>query len=206
MDQLLDTLWNHIVTLFTVLGGAVFSVTEKLHFLGPAVLIALFAVLTVCLTKLLNRVIITKRYRALEKNFQHWLELRNQATQCEDREKGNRMARNIDQAELNKAYYDYFFEGLLLGIARKVIPIFFIFGFINEYYQQKNLLSYFGRDYVLKFTGSSGEPTLVGAAFWYFIALLSCYILWSLGKWGYNKLTTQREQAIYAQPVEATSD
>jgi hypothetical protein len=93
------------------------------------------------------------------------------------------MARNIDQAELNRAYYDYFFEGLLLGLARKIIPIFFIFAFINEFYRPESMLEIFGRQYVLQIPSSSGEPILVGTIFCYFVSLLTCYLLWSiLGK------------------------
>ncbi len=182
MDTLLDTIWEYIVLGLTALGNVLFSLIQQLHFLGPIVLISGMALFTVCLTKLLNRLIITKRFIILEKEYLHWLEIRTQAMQCDDRERGARMARNIDQAELNRAYYDYFFEGLLLGMARKVIPIFFVFGFINEFYQQKNLLLYFGRDYVLQLGYNSGEPVLVGAGAWYFISLLCCYLLWSICK------------------------
>ena len=41
------------------------------------------------------------------------MNLRQEAMACEDREKGKALARNIDQAQLNKAYYDYFFEGFV---------------------------------------------------------------------------------------------
>ena len=180
MDAVLDTIWEYLVIGFILLGDTLFSILQPFHVLGPIFIISLLAACTVSFTKLLNRFIITKRYIELEKTYNHWLELRQEAMRCEDTVKGSRMARNIDKAELNKAYYDYFFEGLLLGIARKVMPIFFVFAFINEYYRPENLQGLFGRDYVVQITSTSGEPILIGAVFWYFISLLTGYLVWSI--------------------------
>lgn len=181
MDAVLDRLWEYLVTGFGYLGETLFSLLSNLHFLGPVVLISLLALCTVGITKVLNRLIVTKRYVELEKNFHHWRKVRDEAVKCEDVDKGRRMARNIDKAELNRAYYDYFFEGLLLGIARRIIPIFFVFAFINEYYRPVRMLEIFGREFVLQFPTSSGEPVLIGAVFWFFISLLICYLLWAIG-------------------------
>ncbi len=178
MDAVLDTLWEILAAGFNTLGDTLFSILQNLHFLGPIFLISLLALCTVLVTKLLNRLIITKRYIELEKIYQKWFQLRQEAMNCEDKGKGKRMARNIDKAELNKAYYDYFFEGLLLGIARKIIPIFFVFAFINEYYRTENLLTIFGREYVLQMPSGSGESILIGGIFWYFLSLLTGYLLW----------------------------
>jgi hypothetical protein len=178
MDAVLDTLWEYLAAGFQFLGESLFSVLQHIHFLGPLVLIIFLALSTVAITKVLNRIIITKRYIKLEKDFNYWVQIRDEATKCDDREKGKRMARNIDQAELNRAYYDYFFEGLLLGLARRIIPIFFIFSFINEYYRPESMLEIFGRQYVLQIPSSSGEPVLVGTVFCYFFSLLTGYLLW----------------------------
>jgi len=178
MDAVLDTLWEYLATGFQFLGESFFSVLQHMHFLGPFVLITFLALCTVGVTKFLNRVIITKRYIKLEKNFNYWVQVRDEATKCDDREKGKRMARNIDQAELNRAYYDYFFEGLLLGLARRIIPIFFMFAFINEFYRPESMLEIFGRQYVLQIPSSSGEPLIVGTIFCYFSSLLTGYLLW----------------------------
>ncbi|NOR11370.1 MAG: hypothetical protein GQ541_07755, partial [Desulfovibrionaceae bacterium] len=117
MDATLDTLWEYLAAGFQFLGESLFAILQHIHFLGPLVLITFLALCTVGITKLLNRIIVTKRYIELEKKFNYWVKVRDEAMNCEDREKGKRMARNIDQAELNRAYYDYFFEGLLLGLA-----------------------------------------------------------------------------------------
>ncbi len=181
MESFLDTLWEYIAASIQFCGQSLYGFLENFHILGPAILIAVLAIATVAVTKLLSRWIVTKRYLELEKEFHYWVEIRQEAMKCEDREKGKRMARNIDQAKLNRAYYDYFFEGLLLGIARKILPIFFMFAFINEFYRPSQMLQIFGREYVLQMPSTNGEPLLVGAVFWYFICLLCGYLLWFIG-------------------------
>ncbi len=180
MDAVLDTLWEYLASGFLYIGDTFFTFLQNLHFAGPLLLISLLSLCTVMITKTLNRWIITKRYVELEKQFHYWAKLREEAMSCEDKEKGKRMARNIDQAELNRAYYDYFFEGLLLGIARKIIPIFFMFAFINEYYRPEKMFEMFGKEHVLQMISTSGQPVLIGSVAWYFISLLSCYLLWYL--------------------------
>ncbi|WP_136798354.1 hypothetical protein [Desulfosediminicola ganghwensis] len=178
MEDFLDRLWEYIEAGIQFLGNSLDGVLQHLHFLGPVVLISFLALCTIAVTKVLNRVIVTKRYGELEKNFQHWFQLRQEALKCEDREKGKRLARNIDQAELNRAYYDYFFEGFLLGLARRVMPIFFMFAFINEFYRAERLLEFFGRGYVTQLPSTSGEPIFVGAVVWYIISIIAGYLLW----------------------------
>lgn len=180
MDAFLDTLWDYIAAGFTLLGDSFFALLQHLHFLGPLLLITLLAAVTIGLTKLLNRLIVTRRFLELEKEYHHWLKVRQEALRCSDSEKGRRMARNIDKAELNRAYYDYFFEGLLLGIARKVLPIFFIFAFLNEYYRPEQMAALFGHEYVVQLVSPGGTPVPIGAVFWYFLSLLSGYLLWSV--------------------------
>jgi hypothetical protein len=180
MDALLDTLWEHLAAGFVFAGDSLFALTSRLHFLDPALLFLGFAFLTVCLTKILNRIIVTRRYRELEERFNYWVGIREEALRCTDREKGRRMARNIDTSELNRAYYDYFFEGLLLGIARRIIPIFFVFGFINEYYRPEKMLEFFGREHVIQLGGSVDGPILIGSVFWFFFSVLMLYILWAI--------------------------
>ena len=178
MDAFLDTTWEYLAAGFLFLANSFYSFLQHLHFLGPVVLIFLLALATIGVIKILTRLITTKRYTELEKKFHYWSALRDEAMQCEDREKGKRMARNIDKAELNKAYYDYFFEGFMLGIARKIIPIFFMFAFINEYYRTEKLTALFGRAFVIKLPTTGGEPILVGAVFWYIISLLLGFLAW----------------------------
>ena len=187
MDSLLDTVWEKIVAGTIAVADGFDALLAPFHFLGPAMIIFLLAVLTVVITKSLNRIIITKRYIRLEKEFKHWYNLRQTALTCGDREKGKALAKNIDQAELNRAYYDYFFEGLLLGLARKIIPILFIIAYINEYFQPKRLVERFGQSHIIKFGSASGEPVVIGAVFWYVLSLIMIYLLWFVVQKGYRR-------------------
>ncbi len=175
-DSLLDSLWLKIVAVFTAAGNVLYRLTSVLHPLGAAATIFLFALAVVALTRVLDRLIITRRYTDLEQKFLYWKELRDRTTAIDDREKAARMARNIDEAELNRIYYDYFFEGLLLGLARRVIPIIFGLGFINEFYTPQRLTALFGRSEVLH------VPQPVGAVFWYLVSILLCFLLVSLAR------------------------
>ncbi len=174
IDAMLDWLWLLIVSFFIAASEAFFALTSLLHPYGAMITISTIAFLGVCMTKLLNKVIITRRHKELEKEFTHWHTLRQEAMHCEDAIKGRRMAQNIDQAKLNKVYYDYFFEGLLLGMARKVIPLFFLFAFVNEMYRPQQMVAIFGRNYVLAVGGE--EPLLIGAVLWFFLSLLGGYL------------------------------
>lgn len=182
MEDILDALWDKIAAFFQLLADGLFMVLSPLHIFGPIVIITLLGIATVLFTKLMNRLIITKRYIKLEKNFQYWLNIREEAMKGEDHDKAKRLARNIDQSLLNRAYYDYFFEGLMLGLIRKVIPIFFVFAFINEFYRTEELTRLFGKGYLFTIPTTSGEPLLVGSVFYYFMALIFCYICWAIGK------------------------
>ena len=188
MNALLDTLWEKIAAGAVALANGFDALLTPFHFLGPVILIFLLALLTVFITKGLNRVIITKRFIRLEKEYNHWYHLRQTALTCEDREKGKALAKNIDQAELNRAYYDYFFEGLLLGLARKILPILVISAYINEYFQPKRLVERFGQGFIFEFGSADGEPVVIGAIFWYFLSLLFVYLLWSLISKGHGRL------------------
>jgi hypothetical protein len=207
MDALLDTAWEYLAAGFIFLGDSFYSLLQNFHFLGPVALIFILALCTIGIIKILTRLITTKRYTELEEKFNYWSGVRDEAMRNEDREKGKRMARNIDQAELNKAYYDYFFEGFMLGIARKIIPVFFMFAFINEYYRTENLTGLFGQPYVMSLPGSGGEPILVGAVFWYVISLLLGFILWfTIGKIVRNVVSAKApETTPLHQSVEETS-
>ncbi len=180
MDTFLDQLWEYIAAGFTYAGELLYSLLQHLHFIGPTLLLFFIAFFTVCITKILKKVIVTKRYVALEKEYQHWFQLRQEAMQFKDSEIAKRMARNIDQAELNKAYYDYFFEGFLLNVVRKVFPIFFVFTFVNEYYRPERMLENFGQNYVFSFGTTSSDPTMIGGTFWFFISLLISYLLFAV--------------------------
>jgi len=179
MDELLDIVW------FKVLAGVQYGkelldiLFSPFNLLGPAMAILLIAALTVVCTKFLTKNIKTKRYRELQKEFLRWYNLRQEALKCEDPEKGKLLAKNIDQGKLNRVYYDYFFEGLMLSFLTKYIPILTVLAYVNESYRRENLMALFGRDYIFSFGGSSGDPVLVGSVFWFVLSILIVYLAWS---------------------------
>jgi len=179
MEEYLDIAWEYIYVLIQMGTTTLDYLLSYLHFLGPVPVIFLLAVMTVALTRVLKKYIKTKRLVTLEKDFQHWLGVREEAMRCEDREKGKTLAINIDKAKLNKAYYDYFLEGLLLGFITFYLPAISMAAYINEAYRSERLLELFGRDYILKFGNS--EPVLFGGLFCFIISVLfivcSLYII-----------------------------
>lgn len=175
MDSFLDTLWLKIEVLIEHARTLLETVFAPLNALGPAGAIFILAFLTVLLTRLFSGMFNTKRYRMLEGQFRHWYNLRQEANSCEDPEKAKLLKRNIDQAELNRVYYDYFFEGLMKSLLTRYLPIFLMLAYINETYRSDRLMADFGRAYVFKVAVSSGEPIIVGAVFWFFVSILLAY-------------------------------
>ena len=182
MEEFLDSVWFKILDIIQVFVRGMDAAIAPLHLLGPAAVVFLLALATVCLTKLFRRVYTTKRSQALKKEFEHWSGLRQEATQIEDREKGKRMARNIDKAKLNKVYYDYFFEGFLNNILTTILPILLMGAYVNEAYNPEKLQSMFGRPHVFSIPGTGEDPITVGALFWYVLSLIIVHVLWAVGK------------------------
>lgn len=178
MDDILDIIWFKIIDGTLWLVALMNQVLAPLHVLGPAGVILLLAFITVCVTKVFSRFYTTRRYRELKKDFEYWFNLRQEALNCTDPEKGKALAKNIDQAKLNKVYYDFFFEGFLNNILTTYLPILLMAAYVNESYQPDNLLKHFGRPYVFTFTGSSGEPMAIGAVFWFVSLLVLIYTFW----------------------------
>ncbi len=180
MDELLDIVWTKIVIgvghAFAFVGQAL----APLEIRGPLPVIVFLVLVTVCMTKFLSRIYTTKRYETLKKEFTHWFNLRQEALACEDREKGKLLAKNIDQGKLNKVYYDYFFEGLLKNILTVYLPCLIVAAYVNEAYKPDNLMSKFGKKYVIELSASNGEPTVFGALFCYVVLLLTTYLCWYL--------------------------
>lgn len=177
MDEFLDVIWFKIVAGIHHLKDLLDFLFGPLNALGPAVAILLIALVTVVITKSLSKVYKTRRYRELQQEFRHWFNIRQEAMKCDDPEKSRLMAKNIDQAKLNKVYYDYFFEGLLNNIVTKYLPILLLLAYVNETYQPANLLKLFGREYVFKL-GRFGEQTLfMGSIFWFLISIVLIYLV-----------------------------
>lgn len=178
MDEFLDNLWLAIVAGIGHAADLTDALLAPLNWMGPAAVILILVLFTVCFTKLFSRVYTTRRYRELQKEFTHWFNLRQEAMKCEDREKGKGLAKNIDQARLNKVYYDYFFEGFLKNILTTYLPVLIMAAYVNETYKPDNLMKNFGRNYIFKFDGSGGDAVIIGGFFWFVLSLLTTYLIW----------------------------
>ena len=195
MEELLDSLWLKILDLIGLFDSLLDFIFAPLNFFGPAFAISVIAFLTVIITKILTKIVKTKRYEALKKEFKHWFNIRQEASKCEDPEKAKLLAKNIDHAKLNKVYYDFFFEGFMLGIVTKYLPILIFVAYVNEAYRTENLIKVFGRDYVFKFAGSGPKPVLVGGVFWFVVSILLIYLCWFLIKRMYKKVIVKKNQS-----------
>ncbi len=194
MEELLDSLWFKIIELIGLFESLLDFIFVPLNFFGPAFAISMIALFTVIITKFLTKIIKTKRYETLTKDFKHWYNIRQQAMKCEDPEKAKLLAKNIDQVKLNKVYYDFFFEGFMIGIITKYLPILIFAAYVNEAYRTENLIKVFGREYVFKFAGSGSKPILIGGVFWFIVSILLIYIGWFLIKRRYKKVIAKRSQ------------
>jgi len=187
MDEFLDTLWFKILAGINAVIDLVDRALAPLNFLGPAVIIFLIVLVLVALTKALSRSYTTKRYRKLKENYEHWFELRREAMAGEDREKGKALAKNIDHAELNKAYYDYFFEGFLKNMLTTIFPVLLTAAYVATAYKPEKLLKTFGQPHIFRFTDIGGKPVVVSAFFWFVISLLVVHVLWFVGSRVYKR-------------------
>jgi len=194
MEAFMDHIWMKIMDLIVYLKGLLDAALGPVNHLGPAIAVLTIAFVTVLLTKSLSRIYRTKRHRALKKEFQYWYALRQEALKCEDREKAGPLAQNIDQAKLNRVYYDYFFESLLNNILTMYLPILVFAAYVNEAYNPQKLMALFGRDYVFRFTFFGGEPILVGGVFSFVLSLLGIYLLWYVAKKGLKSYRSYRSK------------
>lgn len=186
LDAFLDKVWLKIIVVLERLVSVMDTLVAPLHVLGPAATIFILVLITVGLTKFFKKHYTTKRYIALKAEFERWSTLRKEALTLEDRDKAKALAKNIDQAKLNKVYYDYFFEGLLNNILTTILPILLMAAYVNDAYRAEKLMTLFGRDYIFNF-GGSGDPTPVSALAWFVLSLLFVHLIWALAKWQWKK-------------------
>ena len=193
MEDFLDNLWLNILVLVHYLKTFLDFIFAPLNSLGPAFAIFTISFVTVIITKILTKAFITKRYKELKKEFEYWYNMRQEAMKCEDREKAKLLAKNIDQAKLNRAYYDYFLEGFLIRLMTRLLPIFSFLTYVNEAYKASNLLKLFGRDYVLKFRSYNDEEIFIGAVFWFVVSIFLVYVGWFIIKKIWSKYLTEKK-------------
>lgn len=182
MEQFMHTAWLQIEALINHGRHLLDMVFGLLNFAGPAAAIFAVAFCAVLVTKFLGRTVKTKRYAQLRREFEYWRGIRREAARAEDPQKAKLLARNIDQAKLNKAYYDYFFEGLLLRLVTGLLPVLIFLAYVNEAYRPGRLLVLFGREYVFRLSWFGGREILVGAGFWFIMALVLIHLGWFCGR------------------------
>ncbi|NOX32833.1 MAG: DUF106 domain-containing protein [Deltaproteobacteria bacterium] len=180
MDDFLDRMWELIYTFLNSAVMVVDKLFSPLEILGPGIVIFLLAFLIVGLTRVISRFYVTKRYVRLEKEFRHWQGVRNEAMKHPDREKGKTLAKNIDQAKLNQAYYDYFFEGLLKNFIVNALPILLMASYVTSVYTPETLFKRFGEKWVFSFSLGTSSQTNISSLFWFIICLILSYIFFTV--------------------------
>jgi hypothetical protein len=188
IDAYMDKAWESIELAVHHMAALLDQLLLPLHPLGPVFIVALLALAAVAATKLLGRVFNTRRHRELKAQFQHWYELRRQALTCEDSEKGKLLAKNIDQARLNRLYYDYFFEGMLKSLATRFLPLLVVLAYINDAFQPSRLATEFGRDHLFQWQWLVADPVNINAPFWFVVLVIGIYGIWALA----DKLIRQK--------------
>ena len=182
MDNFLDRIWEPIEVFLSNTVVFLDALLSPLETLGPGFVIFVLAFIVVIFTRIIARFYVTKRYVHLGKQFQHWKGVRDEAIKHPDREKGKTLAKNIDQAKLNKAYYDYFFEGLLKHFMVNVLPILLMVSYVTTVYKPANLLDRFGKQWIFSFSFISSSTVNVSSMLWFVVCILLSYILFAILK------------------------
>lgn len=196
MEEFLDIVWLKILILVQYFARGLDFLLAPLNPFGPAVKILLVVFITVAVTKFLSKIYKTKRYIELQKEFRYWYNLRKEALTCIDPDQGKALAKNIDQAKLNRIYYDYFFEGLLSSLPTKYLPILTMAAYVNEAFKPDNLLKNFGREYIFKFINYDGNVIMIGAVFWFVLSMILVYLAWYVVGGVYVKYKKSEKQTV----------
>jgi len=172
---MMDALWMHIVELVLAAKAGLDTLVQPLNAIHPALTIAVLAGVTVLLSSEFKKRFTTKRYQRLEEEFRSWYAVRQQALESFDHpETGKQMARNIDQATLNKVYYDYFFEGMLNNLLTTYLPVLCMAAYVNEAFRPDNLQQMIGQGAILTLFGQNG--TAISSLAWFVLCLTTIWI------------------------------
>ena len=193
MNYFLDNIWEYIESFLNYSILLLDKIISPLEILGAWFVIFILAFLVVIFTRIIALSYVTKRYINLEKEFRHWKGVRDEAMKHPDLEKGKALAKNIDQAQLNKAYYDYFFEGLLKHFAVNVLPILLMVAYISKVYTPETLFKRFGEKSIFSFSFGSSTQTDVSSLLWFIICLIFSFILYATLKWVIKKRYAKKE-------------
>lgn len=177
----MDTLWLLILKATQAVMTGLDTLLAPVNGLHPMMGIFLLALGTVVVTRFLRRHVVTKRYLRLQEEFHHWYNVRQEALAAHsDPEKAKHLARNIDKSTLNKVYYDYFFEGLLLNLVTTYLPILCTAGYLNEAYKPAKLQAMLGAPHLLSLEAWMGPGTAISPLLAYVLTLIILYILFAV--------------------------
>jgi hypothetical protein len=177
MDSFMDRLWLMIETKVASFALFLDGLISPLEILGPGTVVFLLAFFAVGLSAVLRRCYTTRRHRELKEKFDYWYNLRQEALALEDGEKGRGLAKNIDQAELNRVYYDYFFEGFLKSLVTVWLPIFLTLAYVNRSYSPEGLIGRFGTDHLFFLVNTPALSVEINAVTWFFASLLLSFLV-----------------------------
>jgi membrane protein implicated in regulation of membrane protease activity len=180
MEAWMDALWFQIVAVVANVKQAADVVLSPLNRVDPLLTVIVLAVATVAIIRYLGRVYTTRRYRELKAEFEKWHGLRMEALRSGDREKGKALARNIDQAGMNRVYYDYFFEGLLKSVVTCHLPLLVVAAYVNEAYNPKVFPEMYGRPHFFLTPGIIGEPVAFSGLFVFVLAVAAVAVIWAV--------------------------
>jgi hypothetical protein len=173
----MDTLWRIILQATHAAMNGLDTALAPVNAFHPLLGLLILAACTVLITNFLRKRIVTKRYLRLQKEFQHWYAVRMEALNAHsDPEKAKCLAQNIDKATLNKVYYDYFFEGLLLNLITTYLPVLCVAGYINEAYKPESLQAMLGRANLIDLDALVGLDATLSPLFVFVLALIGGYI------------------------------
>ncbi len=176
MDEFLDRIWVYIEAFLSHAVLSLDALFSHFEFFGPGFVIAVLAFLVVGFTRIVGKFYQTKRFVALKKDYEHWQGVREEAMKHSDRDKGKALAKNIDQAKLNKAYYDYFFEGLLKHFLTNVLPLLLAASYVTTVYTPQTLLERFGEKFVFSLTIGSSQVN-VSSLLWFVVCVMFSFII-----------------------------
>ena len=187
MNDVMDRIWGFIEAFLNNAVVFLDTTLAPLEILGPGVVIFVLAFLVVIFTRIIAQFYVTQRSVTLEKEFRHWQGIREEAMKHPDREKGKALAKNVDQAELNKAYYDYFFEGMLKHFIVNVLPILLMVSYVTKVYTPQTLLQRFGERCIFSFSLGSSSQVNVSSMLWLVICFVLSFILFAVLKMVFKK-------------------
>lgn len=178
----MDTLWLYILAFISHIKSVMDVLISPLNTVHPALSVTVLAIGTVAFTSTLKKRFTTRRYKRLKEEFESLYSLREEALKnFEDPSEGKRMARNIDQASLNKVYYDYFFEGLLNNLITIYLPVLCMAAYVNEAFQPEALQEMIGQTALV--TLPLPKAVQIAALPWFVLCLVGCWLaMWIFKK------------------------